>query len=261
MMNFPKISIIGAGNVAHSLVPALLAAEFHIEWLIAKTETRVKQLAATHNLKWTIHPEKAQSDIVIIAVSDSALPKVARAIPQKADRMVFHTTGSQNLATIAGFHENAGVLYPLQTFSAQRIIDFREIPLCIESSNPKTGKTLAYIAEKLSANVHRINSAERLKIHTAAVFACNFTNLMYTFSSDVLSENDLDFNILAPLIKETAQKASINKPSEVQTGPAIRQDMVTIEKHVQQLSPDLAEKYHQLSEWIKNRFIFDYKEK
>ncbi len=261
MINFPKISIIGAGNVAHSLVPALLDGGFYIDLLVARTEDRVKQLALQYSLNWTLDIDKIDSDIIIIAVSDGALPKVAQTIPPKAGRMVFHTTGSQSLATIATFHENAGVLYPLQTFSSQRKVSFQEIPLCIESSNAATEKTLLYITKKLSANVHHINSQERLKLHSAAVFACNFTNLMYTYASDVLSESALEFNLLSPLIKETAQKASEYNPEDVQTGPAKRQDMNTIEKHVQQLRPEMAEKYLQLSEWIKNRFIFDYKKK
>ena len=261
MMNFPKISVIGAGNVAHSLVPSLLSAGFQIERVAAKTEDRVKQLAAAYNLEWTTHLEKIQSKIIIIAVSDSALPSVAQALGKDPGRFVFHTTGSQDLNAVADFHENAGVLYPLQTFSTQRIVSFHDIPLCIESSNTKAAETLEHIAKKLSTNVHQINSEERRQLHVAAVFACNFTNLMYTFASDVLAQREIDFHLLAPLINETAKKASTNKPSEVQTGPAIRQDNDTLEKHVQQLSPEMAEKYLQLSEWIKNRFIFDYKEK
>lgn len=249
----PSISVIGAGNVAHSLVPALLNAQYTVDYLYSKTPANTKKLAEKHNIKWTTNIKDLRSDIIILAVADSALDQVITSIPAKSNQIIVHTAGSQPITLISHYHKNAGVLYPLQTFSAQRKVDFKEVPICLETNNKFTEKQLTDIANSISSNVRQVSSHERLQIHTAAVFVCNFSNLMYTYGKDILDSSGLPFDVLRPLIKETAEKALSNDPETVQTGPAIRNDEITLTKHINQLNDDLSKKYIQLSEWIKKR--------
>lgn len=254
MTQKPSISIVGSGNVAHSLSPAILDAGYKIDYIFSRNLEHAKNLATPLQVNFTDQISDLSSHIILIAVSDSAIEEIAKAIPQMDNQIVAHTAGSQSINIISQHHHNAAVFYPLQTFSASRQISFSKIPVCVEASNKSTMHVIAHLARSISENVHEITSDERLKIHTAAVFACNYTNLMYTYARDILSEHNIPFDILKLLISETAEKAINKDPASVQTGPAIRNDHVTIDTHMQQLSPDMASKYKMISEWIKNRF-------
>jgi len=149
---------------------------------------------------------------------------------------------------------NFGVFYPLQTFSKQKKIKFRNIPFCIEANNKKNENILKNIADKISDKVFIINSEQREYIHIAAVFSCNFTNYFYSVSEKLLKKNNIDFNILLPLIQETTQKIKKFKPSEVQTGPAARNDIKIIKKHLEKLkkNPEQQKLYNLISKNIIN---------
>ncbi|MBL4594388.1 MAG: DUF2520 domain-containing protein, partial [Flavobacteriales bacterium] len=123
-----------------------------------------------------------------------------------------------------------------QTFSKEVEVDIKKVPFCIEANNNKTEETLLSLGKSLSSDVYQINSEQRKKIHLAAVFACNFSNYMYTISEDILSGNDIDFEILKPLILETAKKIQKKPASSVQTGPAKRNDEAVIKNHLEMLA-------------------------
>jgi predicted short-subunit dehydrogenase-like oxidoreductase (DUF2520 family) len=148
-----------------------------------------------------------------------------------------------------------GIFYPLQTFSKQKKVDFEEIPICLEANKYEVLQQLERLAGSLSRKVYFLDSKQRKAIHLAAVFACNFTNLMYRIAEDLVTESDLNFDILRPLIKETAAKVQEHSPREVQTGPAARNDRKIIEEHLKALEnhPEYKEIYQLLTTEIVNK--------
>lgn len=250
-----RISIIGAGNLAHSLLPAILNAGYKVDFVLSKSGKSAQDLARKHAIKHTQDINRIDSEVIIISTSDHAIQSIARSIESNKNQIIIHTSGSTALSSISETHQNTGVLYPLQTFSKNRIVPLREIPICIEASNAKTIKIVNQLASQLSEKVVKLNSNQRLQLHLAAVFACNFTNLLYTISNDILEANQIDFSLLHPLISETAKKAIASKPQNVQTGPALRNDMITLEKHKKMLAGEQLKMYDLLTNWIKNRYI------
>lgn len=250
-----NLSIIGAGNVSHSLLPALINAGFKIEYIFSKSGKSAKQLSSIYGLKHTSDLRKIRTSVIILTISDSAIEEVLKEIEPDPQRIILHTSGSTSIDLITRYHNNAGVLYPLQTFTKSKTLDFKEIPICIEASGNKNMEFIEYLADKISNRVVKLNSDQRLALHTAAVFACNFTNLMYTLGDEILQKANINFNILHPLIMETASKAVNYKPNTIQTGPAVRNDLVTISKHIDILDKEKGELYKTLSGVIKNRYF------
>ena len=150
------------------------------------------------------------------------------------------------------FTSNAGVFYPLQTLSKNKEVDFFTVPLCIEGADEKITSELEQLAQTISNHVYLINSEQRKILHLAAVFACNFPNYLYTIAQQLLARHNMEFELLRPLILETAQKVQNHLPDEVQTGPAIRNDENTMAIHLQMLNgePELKHLYAELSQMI-----------
>jgi len=136
---------------------------------------------------------------------------------------------------------NCGVFYPLQTFSKNQKINFKDVPICIEANNKKTLNILSNLAKSVSNNIYFTNSEQRKSLHLAAVFACNFTNHLYSISENILKKENIDFEILKPLIIETANKIKNHSPLEMQTGPAIRNDKEIIKEHLKLLKRNKTE--------------------
>lgn len=235
-----KITIIGSGNVATHLARRLYECDISIEYIISRNyETGpklAKNVEAQHFGSLAILND--ETDIYIIAVSDDAIEHIAKRIPL-GDRILVHTSGSIPMDLLKYAGNNYGCFYPLQTFSKDvEIVNFKEIPILISASNLKTGKILYSFAEMISANVRVIDDEQRQKLHLAAVFVNNFTNHIFSLTSEYLKRNHLDFSLLEPLIKETINKAMNNKPKDVQTGPAIRKDENTIKRHLRLMKKD-----------------------
>jgi predicted short-subunit dehydrogenase-like oxidoreductase (DUF2520 family) len=253
-----KITFIGAGNVAWHLAKALHQKGGYI---IREIWSRRYDSAAALADKVESRPVSSlsdlsgDSDIYILAVSDSAIPLLNREL-QFPGRTVVHTAGSVDMHEISSISSDYGVLYPLQTFSKNIPLNLAEVPICIEASNPGSLIRINDLAHDLSGVVKNISSKERLILHVAAVFASNYSNLMYTYAGDLLSAHDLSFDLLKPLVAETARKAITNEPARVQTGPAKRGDQAIIDKHLQVLAdmPEFTELYDLLAQKIKNRF-------
>ena len=174
------------------------------------------------------------------------------------DKLVVHTSGSLSLSVLEPYSKNAGVLYPLQTFSKNRAIDFSEIPIFVEADSELNEKTLQTFAGAISKKVSILNSDKRKSLHIAAVFACNFVNHMYSLASGYLEEQDIPFEVLHPLIEETARKAREMSPKDAQTGPAVRFDENIINDHLERLQefPELKALYNSIS-----RSIFEHHQK
>jgi predicted short-subunit dehydrogenase-like oxidoreductase (DUF2520 family) len=171
-----------------------------------------------------------EADVYIIAVSDDAIAEVAAQLPFN-NRLVVHTSGSSDISVLQD-NNKKGVFYPLQTFTKGKAIDFAEIPICIEVQHEEDYQLLEKLGHSISQKVVSITSEQRKSLHVAAVFVCNFVNHMYHMGHEICEKNDIPFEVLHPLIQETAHKIMTLSPEEAQTGPAVRHDSKTIEKHL-----------------------------
>jgi len=191
----------------------------------------------------------SDADVYIIAVSDSAIASISKKlIPKKG--LVVHTAGSVPLESLSE-HVNYGIFYPLQTFTKGKKLDFKTIPFCLEASNNSNLSLLKTVANSISNEVYEISSEQRKTLHIAAIFANNFSNYMYYISQTICEEKQIPFNILKPLIKETANKIEHMPPLNAQTGPAKRNDTETINKHINQIeNTDYKKVYSLLSKQI-----------
>ncbi len=238
------ISIIGSGNVAQHLIQAFTKSEnIRLLQVYSRTKNNV-----THLLDLDCIVDDFENllpvDLCIIAVSDDAIAKVAAQLPFK-NTLVVHTSGAKSLDILN--HDNRkGVFYPLQTFSKNKAIDFKTIPICLEATTIADMLLLKKVAHSISESVYEINSQQRKSLHVAAVFVCNFTNHLYQIGAEICKENELSFEILKPLIAETAQKVMTLSPQEAQTGPAKRNDAETIASHIHFLSHENQKNIYQL---------------
>ena len=210
-------------------------------------------LARKINADYTVEASAItkSADIYFVALKDSALYDVLSGFDFQ-NKLVVHTSGSLPLSALKSFSENTGVIYPFQTFSKNREIDFTEIPVFIEANYPENENILKLIAQKISKKVSVLNSEKRKSLHIAAVFACNFVNHFYTLAAGYLEAQDIPFDVLHPLIEETARKVQEMPPKEAQTGPAVRFDENIINDHLQQLEqfPELKALYNSISKSI-----------
>ena len=227
-----KITLIGTGNVATSLRPALEGAGHEV------VQSSGRKFAETGTLP-------PRTNIFIICVKDNAIPAVAKALAG-TDKLVVHTAGSISLENIPA--KRRGVLYPMQTFSKARPVDFSEVPVFIESDTDL--ELLEGLAKSISKKVYHLDSEGRKYLHLAAVFASNFTNHCYDLSATLLQEHGIPFEVMLPLIDETARKVHALSPREAQTGPAVRYDTSVIEKQEALLTGSKREIYRLMSQNI-----------
>lgn len=249
------IVLLGSGNVATQLGKALVRAGHRIKQVYSRTETHARTLAEALGTGSTTDSAAidAQADVYILAVKDDAIATVAAQLPPALSGVVVHTAGSVAMDVLAAHASAYGVLYPLQTFSKTKDVGFSTVPIAVEASDETVQVKLEALAADLSKRVFRCDSTQRLSLHTAAVFACNFTNHFYAIAADILNGHRLDFDLLRPLILETAQKVMEHSPKDVQTGPAVRNDVSTMEKHLALLETDpaLAQLYRLISARIR----------
>ena len=231
-----KVALIGRGRVATHLIEAVRQAGHEVVSVNSRT---LEEL-----------PERA--DIYVIAVKDSALQEVVRqATKSRDDQLFVHTAGSMALGVFEGCCRHYGVLYPMQTFSKEQPVDFREIPLFVEATDAETLIKIRSFAESLSAHVYELSTADRRYLHLAAVFACNFVNHCYALAADVLAQKGLPFDVLLPLIDETARKVHHLHPRDAQTGPAVRGDQNVMQAQAALLDGRAKILYEQLSQSIQ----------
>lgn len=257
MGKFRSVVFVGAGNLATHLARALYEKGYEIKQIYSRTLESARRLAAMVNAESinTLEQITNQADLYITALTDEALIELAPQLTKNREQGLWvHTAGSVSLDLWQGHCLHYGVLYPLQTFSKQRTIDFQQIPLFIEASSEEDARQLLLLAENISGKVYQTTSKQRKSLHLAAVFASNFTNHMYVLAADWLKEYQLPFDVLLPLIDETAEKVHSLNPREAQTGPAIRNDKKVICEHLAMLEqmPDLQHIYHEISKSILN---------
>ncbi|MEX8546453.1 MAG: Rossmann-like and DUF2520 domain-containing protein [Mucilaginibacter sp.] len=248
-----RITLVGSGNVATHLGAALVNAGHRIAQVWSRDLQNAALLA--YHLKAEpvddLSEIRPETDLIVISVKDDAVETVASFIPIK-NVLVVHTCGSVGLQTLKKYFDTCGVFYPLQTFSKTRELDFRSVPLCIESTDKNSTARLLDLGRSISNNVTYIDSAQRKTLHLAAVFACNFPNYLYAVAAELLSKQQMDFGLIKPLILETASKVQSFLPQEVQTGPAKRRDGQTMAAHLELLQqyPEWQQLYTLLSQGI-----------
>ena len=225
-----KVVVIGAGNVAQHLISAFQKTkEICLIQVLARDKNKLTHLLNSNTIISDFN-QLEEADLYIIAVNDNAIHEVSSQIPFD-NKLVAHTSGSTDMSVIHSKNRK-GVFYPLQTFSKTKPVDFSAIPIGLESQDPTDYKILETVAKAISNVVHKINSEQRKALHVAAVFVCNFTNHLYQIGETICKENQLSFDLLKPLIIETADKIQTLSPNEAQTGPAKRNDTTTINSHL-----------------------------
>ncbi len=244
-----RIGIIGSGKVAYQLSLALYDANHHLSFIVGRNNRAVQSLASKvkakglSNIAQIPHQE---IDVLLIAVKDDAISEVAEQVPPDYRGILAHTSGAGNLKLLGVSPSQKGIFYPLYSFRNKRKKNLSKIPFLITSPDASVQNTLIELARSISQHTYVVNDHERAKLHLAAVYANNFSNFMMTLSFDILEKNALDQNILLPIIQQSAQAWTKGKAKDIQTGPAIRDDIKTIEKHMKQIDLDAHKKMYAL---------------
>ncbi len=253
------ISIIGAGNVGWHLATALEHAGHSVHEIYsqhpANAEALVGNLYQAEVLD-SLDLIDSKANIFIIAVPDRIIPEILEKLFVPENSIVMHTSGTVPASIFEDTFDNYGVLYPLQTFSKHKAVDFKQIPLCIEANNKDSYKIIKSLSTTLSDHVEKIDSEARKHLHLAAVFACNFTNHLYKITEDYLEQRRIDSSLLFPLIEETTTKFMEIGPKAAQTGPARRSDITTMNAHLKLLAdhPEMGKFYKLFSQSILDHY-------
>lgn len=226
-----KVVLVGAGNLATSLGHALFNAGYDIVQVYSRTMASAEALAAAvgGSPVTDLTRLSGDADVYVVAVKDSVIADIVPTLCAGREGKVFlHTAGSISVDVFKGMALHYGVLYPMQSFSKAKVVEFNNIPCFIEGNDDFALNTAATLADSVSDKVFFLNSEARKRLHLAAVFACNFVNHCYTVAADLLAKSDLPFDVMLPLIDETAGKVHQLSPRDAQTGPAVRYDQNVI---------------------------------
>ena len=232
MSSIKKVVILGTGNVAWHLSFALFKAGLDLVQVFGRNADSAKEVAKRVLAEpvSTINDVVENADLYLLCISDKNIAEVAKKLPE-VKGIVAHTSGSVSMDVLSQFQEY-GVFYPLQTFKKSAEVVFEKVPILCEGSSNQAESALMSLAFELSENVFSLNSVQRQKLHVAAVIANNFTNHLFAQAYRLCAENNIPFEVLHPLILETARKATLGNPADYQTGPAHRKDEETIGKHL-----------------------------
>jgi len=254
--NLPRIILIGAGKLAWHLGPALSNGGYPIVQVYSRSEGSARALGDKMDVAWTTDAGALDRDVdmLLFCIPDRAIKEFPCFIELKKKVMMVHTAGSVPADVFSGIARSYGVLYPLMTFTKERILDPGNIPFCIEGSDPETLNTLENMAGSISKQVYKFSSEERKRLHLAGIIANNFSNHMYHLSEAILLKWGMDFNLLKPLIQETAAKVMEINPAMAQTGPASRNDEQVLKEHADLLKdqPEFQKLYTFVSGSITN---------
>lgn len=242
-----KIVLIGCGNVGYHLGKQLKTKGLNLIQVYSRSLEKAQKFAQEIGVNYTTDFQQiVEADLYILAVHDDGIGEVAVQLVQIAPHaLMVHTSGATPSTVFQEHSRRFGVFYPLQTFSIHRKADFNKIPLCVDAAKPEDLVFLKKLAQQICPNVYHITDEQRAILHVAAVFVNNFTNHLFHVGEQIVVKENLDFNILKPLIQETVQKIMEHPPQSMQTGPAIRGDNQTIQRHLNYLEqyPDYQELY------------------
>ncbi|WP_415324724.1 Rossmann-like and DUF2520 domain-containing protein [Chryseobacterium sp. MMS23-Vi53] len=246
-----QIVIIGSGNVAYHMAKAFVQNNIHLAQIFGRNEAKLnkisEELEIPHSTKNLV-----DADLYIICVSDNSVEAVSKIIVKK-DCLVTHTSGSLPKDILAGEYRKSS-LYPLQTFSKSKELDYANIPFFVEAENNEDKKTLMDLASKISSKVMESTHEKRKYIHLTAVFACNFVNHLFSRAKEISDAQEIPFDYFLPLIDETVQKIHEIEPKAAQTGPAVRNDKRILELHEQLLKDESLEIYKTMNHSIQKMY-------
>lgn len=255
LIDIKTVTIIGAGNVASWFAFILAKNGYLIDQIYSRSISNAKELAAQYSAE-PIHDIKKlslTSDLYLFSLKDDVYQEVLNELPVPLNFAV-HTSGAHSMDILSLYSNHFGVIYPCQTIS--KMVSFKqlEVPLCIEGNNIDSENRLVHFATKLSNKVKVLDEKQRFSLHLAAVFASNFTNVMYTIAFNILQEKEMDWEILLPLMQCTLDKTKVLSPQEAQTGPAKRGDTLILQRHIEQLpTQELQQIYQLLSNFIQKK--------
>jgi len=246
-----SVFIIGTGRLAKNLANAFKKNGIELKGVYSKTLSHAKEFSTLFKIPCIadLADIPADCDVYILAVSDQAIEEVSNQLEVKG--IVVHCSGMESI-TVLNKHKQTGVFWPIQTFSNNYYANFSNNPICIESNDANDLSVLEFLSDKIGANAIFVSEIQRQQLHLSAVLVNNFTNHLFVLAQKFLEENDLPFEILKPLIHETVSKLEMLSPSLAQTGPALRNDLGTLQKHQELLAhhPSLLSIYKLLSESI-----------
>lgn len=245
-----SIVLFGAGNVATHLFRAIShTRDFRV---VQVYNHKPENLVPFQSLVDTTSKmeEVIPADIYLIAVKDDAITSLAKKLKFR-QALVVHTAGAVSIDVLENL-DRKGIFYPLQTFSKNKEVDFKNIPICVEANNTKNLELLEELAGSISEKTFRVDSTQRRSLHVAAVFVSNFVNYLYSEGEAICNAHNIPFEILHPLMLETAKKATGMSPMAAQTGPAKRNDAQVIKSHLEMLTGDQKEIYSLITQSIQN---------
>ncbi len=255
-----KIVLIGSGNVGYQLGCHFFEKGLQVIQVFSRKAEKAEHLAKAIECDWTTSLDAitTQADLYVFAVHDNSIAEVAEQLAEflPPDKIVVHTSGATPSTALQPFFQNFGVFYPLQTLSIDRKPNFVSVPICVDAALAETQKTLLAIGQKVSQQVQVVTDEERAVLHVAAVFVNNFANHLFQIGATIMEEEGISFDLLRPLILETALKIQDNAPANMQTGPARRGDESTIQRHERYLEkfPDYRKLYTVLTQSLIDHF-------
>lgn len=251
-----NIVMIGSGNVATHLSTAMYKAGHRIEQVWSRNASHARDLAneVEANAIDDLRTVCSSADYYIIAVPDDAISSIAGSLPH-INGIVIHTSGSVSIEVLKQTNTDHGVLWFPHSFVKNAKMDYSSLNCCVESSSPKTGDKISELVKSFAGHIYHINSQQRRWAHLSSVMANNFTHALNAMTEEMMNAHNLDFQIIRPLILETAMTAQQDHLSNYQTGPAIRGDIKTIESHRALLAntPEVLNVYNALTALIQER--------
>lgn len=248
-----KIAVVGSGNVATHLSRGLSAAGHEITGIYSRTEAHARELADSLGVAVFTTPEAlaaSRSDVVLFSVADACAGELVSEFPPMPGVVALHTSGTLPQEVLAPLTADAGILYPLQTFSRSMPVALDKVPFFIEGATGRAAACARELAEALSPKVHYADVAHRKVLHIAGVLSCNFPNFLWECCERILSQAGYPLEVVEPLVRATVDKAFAIGPHAAQTGPARRGDRAVIEAHADSLPAPLSDIYLSISEEI-----------
>jgi predicted short-subunit dehydrogenase-like oxidoreductase (DUF2520 family) len=254
-----QVVIIGAGNVGGHLAKRLEQQGVNVLQVLTRHWHKHEALHLQLNAQFiTAFAEMtAKADVYILAVNDDSITAVAEQVERHiGHKFIAHTSGATPSTILSPYSKRYGILYPLQTFSEVRSQDWTNLPVCVDANTPEDLSLLHELATYLSPKVYDITDEQRRILHVAAVFVNNFSNYLFQIAEDISQKENIPFELLKPLIVETAAKVQSHAPHDMQTGPARRGDIATVQKHLHFLEkfPDYYTVYETLTDLILRKY-------
>lgn len=252
-----KIALVGSGNIATFFAGKFHAHGHEIIQVISNRLDRARLLAEPYHAEAgdQLDDLSQQAGVVILAVKDDVLSQILQHQALQ-NRILIHTAGSVNLDLLLSVTPHAGSLWCVYSVNRHHLPTRPDVPVILNASDPETLKITKQLAACITDHYYYLSDEQKTIAHLGAVFANNFSNFLFTASQDILQKNDLPFELLLPLIENTVEKLQYSRPDKLQTGPAIRHDEQTMEKHRTMLGsePALLEVYNLISRLIQQKY-------